>query len=81
MSIFCTVHSDGLDFWEPGRKGTYDWELDQNVLLEDGDARHEEHDGTGAGTAPQSEGWHPLEGRSRRAVRFGQIGLHTDEVG
>lgn len=52
---------------EEGR-GTYDRELDQDILLEEGDARHEEHDGTGAGTAPHGEGGNPLKGGSRGAI-------------
>lgn len=55
MSLVLKVRSD-------------DWKLDQHVLFEDGDAGHEEHDGTGAGAAPEGECWCPLEGGGGGAV-------------
>lgn len=48
-------------------RNTYDGKLDQDVLFEDGDGGHEEHDGTGTSTTPEGEGGSPFEGCGWRA--------------
>lgn len=44
-----------------------DGELDQDVLFEKRNARHEEHHCTGSCTTPERQRWGPLEYRSRSA--------------